>query len=130
MAGRFMTKIYCKQARVFARTVKFSGSPGARRTTPALQGDACPDRFDKAERPRSLSKSINRSQDAGDRKSQNEPGAPPLECVTHQHGCHGKKSEQGKACHAARIFARVEAGKVSQAVRNTSLGAVEEIVNR
>src|SRR5215469_9055779 len=49
MAGRFMTKIYCKQARVFARTVKFSGSPGARRTTPALQGDACPDRFDKAE---------------------------------------------------------------------------------
>ena len=64
-----------------------------------------PDGFHQPKRPRSLKKSVNRSQRARHGKQQDEPRAALLKRVTHQHGRHREKSKNCESVH--KTFSRL-----------------------
>ena len=61
---------------------------------------------------------------------QNEPWAVVLQRIAHQHCDDGEEAKKRESAHAARIFFRVVAGSVSQAVRKTSRGERGQIFSR
>src|SRR5579871_771902 len=126
MAGRFMTNLYCKQARVFPRTRRILGR-AAGGAPPAAKGHQRPHGLDDSERPRPLQKTVDRGQQASRREAQDKQRAALLQGVADQHGRDREEAEQAQAAHAARILLRWAAGRVWQAVRNTSRGARERI---
>src|ERR1700730_3072162 len=66
---------------------------------PAPQRDPCPNRLDQSERPGALQETVNRTQRAGDGKSEDEPAAAILQRIGDQHGGDGEQAEQTKDIH-------------------------------
>lgn len=62
---------------------------------PAAHGDDRPDRFDYAEGPRALQKSVGGAERAGASEGEDKPRAAALECVCDEHGGDGEESEDG-----------------------------------
>ena len=57
---------------------------------PASQRDDGPDSLNHAKGPGALEKAIDRRQDTGGGKGEDEPGAPVLKRIAGQHGGHGE----------------------------------------
>jgi hypothetical protein len=70
-----------------------------RRESPAIQSDQRPDGFDDAEWPRSLEESVDGTENACARESQDEPVAAFFERVKNHHRRYSNKSESGENGH-------------------------------
>lgn len=61
-----------------------------------------PNGFDYSKRPSALEKAVTRSKSTCECECQNEPLAPLLQCIEHQHGCNRDQSKDVKSIHSAK----------------------------
>jgi hypothetical protein len=78
-------------------------SDRSRLQSPAPHGYGSPDRFDHAERPSTLKKSVHGAQRARGGECQDEPGTAILERVAQEHRGHGKEAKRGKGAHGSPL---------------------------
>src|ERR1035441_7250599 len=76
-------------AKCYAQVLGYGLMPDA----PAPQRDDGPDGFDQAERPGALQESVDRTERAGDGKSEDEPMAAVLQRVAHEHRGDGEQTK-------------------------------------
>ena len=92
---------------------RFSGLTVRPDGEPAAEGDDGPDDFDEAEGPRTLEKTVEGAEGAGEGKGQDEPRAAVFERVEDHAGGDGEEAEDGQGIQISLCMAdggRMKAG--------------------